>query len=255
MKTKTQLMKNIFTLSILLVLSLSTFARTYYINTAKKSGNWDNAGTWNTIVRNDNVKKDKFIIPAGFKVTADEDVNDMGYTDVELQISGTLQLGSSTTLYFGNDSKIEILATGAIDATGASQQIYIGAVSKYVGNKNKTLNGPLYADYSTGAAPVGFSAYSLLALAAPAAPATRNENITPAIYASNKNIHISFNTALKSSFTVQVMNMNGVVVASQSFNRSSSKVVLNMSKLNAGIYVVALNGNNNPSTAKQIAIN
>ena len=254
--TKTQIMKNIYTLTILLVLSLSSFAKDYFIYTAKKSGNWNNAATWNLVMRNDNVKKDKFIIPSEFKVTADEDVNSMGYSDVELQISGILELGSSATLYFGNDSKIEILATGSIDANGASQQIYIGAVSKYVGNKNKTLNGPLYADYSTGIAPAGFSAYSLLALTTPSVtPARRNnENATPVIYAANKNLHISFND-LKSSFTVQVLNMNGAVVASQTFNHASSKVVLNMSQLNSGMYVVVLTASNNIPAVKKIALN
>src|SRR5690349_10630912 len=144
-------MKNIYTLTILLCLSLSSFAKNYFIYTAKKSGNWDNSGTWSVIPRNDNVQKDMFIIPAGMTVTADEDVNQMGYTDVELYVSGVLRLGSSTTLLFGVNSRIELLATGTIEGNGASQQIFIGDVSKYLGSKNKTLSGPLFADKSTGA--------------------------------------------------------------------------------------------------------
>src|SRR3954468_16274016 len=153
--TTSNFMKNIYTLTILLCLSLTSFAKNYFIYTAKKSGNWDNAGTWSVIPRNDNVQKDMFIIPAAFQVTADEDVNQMGYTDVELYLSGVLRLGSSTTLLFGQGSRIELLATGSIEGNGASQQIYIGNVSKYMGNKNKTLTGPLFADQSSGAAPSG----------------------------------------------------------------------------------------------------
>jgi hypothetical protein len=256
MKTKTQLMKNIITLSILLVLSLCSFAKTYFIHTAKKSGNWDNAGTWNVVVRNDNVSKDKFIIPAAFTVTADEDVNSMGYTDVEMQISGRLELGSSTTLYFGNNSKIDILSTGSIKANGASQQIYIGGVSKYVGNKNKTLSGPVYADYSTGVAPSGFSAFTLLAINTNAAvtPARTNTEKTK-VYASNKNVNITFNTEVRNTVAVKILNINGSVVASQSFNRPSSTVIMNMSQLQSGIYVVYVTDNNNTPTVTKVSIN
>jgi len=251
-------MKNIYTLSILLVLSLSSFAKTYYIYTAKKSGNWDNAATWNMVVRNDNVKKDKFIIPAAFEVTADEDVNSMGFDDVEIQISGVLELGSSTTLHFGNNSIIEVLATGSVKGNGASQQIYIGSVSKYTGNKNKTLKGPLYADMSTGIAPNGFSAYSLLSLNANTVvvPARQNEgDKSPLIYASNKNISISFKAEVRSSISVSVVNMNGSVVASETFSNPSLKLNLNTNNLKSGIYVVYVTGNNYTTSVKKIFLN
>jgi hypothetical protein len=159
---KTYLMKNIYSLFILLFLSLTGFSKNYFIYTAKRSGDWSNAGTWTTAPRNDNVQKDKFIIPASYTVIGDDDVNSMGFTDVEMQIHGILKLAPSTTLHFGTHSRIEVFATGAIDANGASQQIYIGSVSKYTGNKNKNLQGPVYADASTGSAPNGFTAYALL---------------------------------------------------------------------------------------------
>ena len=250
-------MKNIYTLSILLVLSLSSFAKTFYIYTAKKSGDWDNSGTWNVVVRNDNVQKDKFIIPSSFTVTADEDVNNMGYSDVELQISGTLKLGSSATLYFGNNSSIQVLSTGSIDANGASQQIYIGAISKYVGNKNKTLTGPVYADFSTGAAPLGFSTFSLLSInnQTPAVTRQRDEDKSPIIYASGKNIRITVRGEVRSLITVNVMNMNGEVVASETFNKPSSNLSIKLSQLKSGVYVVYLTGNNAATTVQKVFLN
>ena len=63
-------------------------------------------------------------------------------------------------MFFGDNSKIEILSTGSIEGNGASQQLFIGDDSKYAGNKNKTLNGPLYADASTA----GFVTYSMLSV-------------------------------------------------------------------------------------------
>lgn len=155
-------MKNMYTLLLLIFISLNCCAKTYFIYTAKANGVWSNAGTWNTVARKDNVQKDKFVIPAAFTVMGDDDVNSMGFTDIEMQIFGTLTLEPSTSLHFGSASRIEIFPGGAINANGASQQIYIGTVSKFTGNKNKNLRGPLYADASTGTAPNGFSTYAAL---------------------------------------------------------------------------------------------
>ena len=155
-------MKNIYTLPLLILISLNCCAKTYFIYTAKANGVWSNARTWNTVARKDNVQKDKFVIPAAYTVMGDDDVNSMGFADIEMHIFGTLTLEPGTSLHFGSASRIEIFAGGAINANGASQQIYIGTVSKYTGYKNKNLHGPLYADASTGSAPNGFSTYGAL---------------------------------------------------------------------------------------------
>jgi hypothetical protein len=148
-------MKSACTLILLLSISLCSSARTYNIYTAVKDGYWNVSATWSMVARNDNVSKDKFIIPEGITVTGDDEVNSMGFDDVELQIHGTLKIGPSASLHFGNNSKIEVFETGSIEANGVSQQIYIGNVTKYSG-KTKTLKGPVYADGSTGKAPEGF---------------------------------------------------------------------------------------------------
>ena len=246
-------MKNILTLSILLVVSLTSFAKNYYIYTAKSSGNWSNSTTWTAIVRNDGVEKDKFVIPGGFAITGDEAVSNMGISDVELQISGVLELAPSASIYLGANSSIQVLSTGAIKANGASQQIFIGNDAKYIGNINKTLTGPVYADYSTGVAPMGFSSFTLLSLNATSARQVDAEKST-VIYASNKNITIKFKTEVR-SVAVNVVNMNGAIVASESFSKLSSDLNLNMSSLKPGVYVVQLTGNNVPTTVKKIYLN
>ena len=249
-------MKNIYTLTTILILSLSSFANTYNVYTAKASGSWTNSATWTVVLRNDNVKKDKFIIPYGITITANEDVNSMGYTDVELQISGKLLLSSSVTLYFGNNSKIDILYTGSIDAEGLSQQIFIGNVSKYMGNKNKTIKGPVYADNTTGIAPNGFSVYTVLSLTNNAAAVTgRNNDKSTVVYAANKNINIEFNSDVRSTVSVKLVNMNGLIVSNTSFNHPSSKLSLDMSNLKTGVYVVQVTGNNYTTTVNKIFLN
>jgi hypothetical protein len=157
-------MKNTLLLSILISFTGNCFAKTYYIYTASANGSWASPATWTMIARTDNISKDKFIIPSSYTVLADDNVNTLGYTDVEIQISGTLQLGLPTTLSFGSGSKIEVFSTGSIEGNGARQTINIGSVTKYEGNKNKVLRGPVYADISTGSAPTGFAAFSSLAV-------------------------------------------------------------------------------------------
>ena len=249
-------MKNIYTLITLLVLSLSSFAKTYYVFTAKQSGNWKKPQTWNVVVRNDNVSKDKFIIPSGYTVTADNDVNSMGFTDVELQISGTLEMDLNTSLYFGSNSRIDVLSTGSIVGSRSSQQIFVGNDSKYMGNRNKTISGPVYADNSTGVAPYGFSTYTILSINASPAPMRPNTaDKTPVIYSSNKNITITFTEEVRSAVEVKLMDMNGSVVSSKSFNKPSLKLNLDMSHLKTGVYVVCMTGSNYNVTVKKIFIN
>jgi hypothetical protein len=336
MKTKTQLMKNIFTLSMLLVLSLSSFANTYYTYTANKSGIWNTEGTWTKAVRNDNVEKDKFIIPASIVITANEDVNTLGSNDVEIQISGILRLAASTTLFFGENSKIEILSSGSIEGNRASQQIFIGDVSKYTGNVDKTLNGPLYADAYT----TGFVAYSMLSVnfisfsgsidndnilslkwsvsnevnnkhyeiearnnnndwkKVGVVIANNNNSVTKAyqfinksatagttsyrlkqvdtdgsfqysntisitnnqmlpsakVFAANKTVNVEFASEVKATVAVKIMNMNGAVVSSQSYNHPS-KISLSVNHLNSGAYVVYVTDNRNITSTQKVMIN
>jgi hypothetical protein len=337
MKAKTQLMKNIFTLSMLLILSVSSFAKTYSTYTANKSGNWDALATWTIINRNDGVQKDKFIIPGGVTVIADDDVNSMGLDNVELQISGVLQLAPSAILYFGAESKIEIFSGGSIAGNGASQRIFIGGVSKYTGNTDKNLVGPLYADAAT----TGFTAYALMSVnfisfsgsvnndnsislkwsvsneinnkhyeveaktgnsewtkigllvsnANASATNSYRFNTKEAktgttafrlkqvdqdgtihysniisihnrqalaetkIFAANKKVNIQLPADAKQPVVVKVMNMNGSMVASQSFNQVASNLSLNLNHLNAGTYVVYVSDNVNMPTVSKVMVN
>jgi hypothetical protein len=336
MKTKNLLMKNLLTLTILLIMSVSSFARTYSSYTANKSGYWKALSTWTIVNRNDGIQKDKFIIPAGITIVADDDVNKMGLDNVELQISGVLQLAPSAILYFGAESKIDIYASGSIAGNGASQRIFIGGVSKYTGNTDKNLSGPLYADAST----TGFTSYALMSVnfisfagsmnndntislkwsvsnevnnkhyevearnssewakiglvAANANAASTNSykfntkdakagttafrlkqvdldgtvhysNIITInnkqalaqtkIFAANRKVNIQLPGEVKQTVAVKVMNLNGFVVASQSFNQPASNLSLSLNHLNAGTYVVYVSDNINMPVATKVMVN
>ena len=329
-------MKNILTLTILLIISVSSFAKTYSSYTAQKSGNWYAASTWTIVTRNDGIQKDRFIIPAGITIVADDDVNTMGLSDVELQISGVLRLAPSAILYFGAESRIDIYSTGSIEGNGASQRIFIGGVSKYTGNIDKNLNGPLYADASTA----GFTSYAVMSVnfisfagsinadntvslrwsvsneinnkhyevearnnsewskiglvAANANAAATNSykfNMKDAkagttafrlkqvdqdgtvhysniitvcnkqvlaqtkIFAANKKVNIQLPTEIKQTVAVKVMNLNGFVVASLSFNQPASNLSLSLNHLNAGTYIIYVSDNIHMPVATQVMVN
>src|SRR5689334_14747575 len=108
MKTYTLLLKNTLLLLVALSSGIASFAKTYSIYTAISNGNWTGATTWTVAPRIDGIQKDRFIIPSPFVITADDNVNTQGYIDVELQISGVLQLAAPSTINFGSGSKIEI---------------------------------------------------------------------------------------------------------------------------------------------------
>ena len=65
-------MKTILTFFILLTLSSVSFAQSYYNYIAKANGNFGDASTWTMVVRSDNVKQNKYTIPAAFTVIADK---------------------------------------------------------------------------------------------------------------------------------------------------------------------------------------
>ena len=155
-------MKTIISFAILVSITLTSFGTTFYKYTAKSDGNFSNMSTWNKVARIDGVQKDEFIIPNPFVVTADNNINSMGLVDLNLEIFGTFLMGNNVIVYFTNNTRIEIMGGGAIDGNGNSQQIFIGSVMKYEGNKNKTLTGLKFADNTTGVSPSGFSNFSIL---------------------------------------------------------------------------------------------
>lgn len=153
-------MKTIYTTLILLSLSSVSVAQSYYIHIAKANGNFGDASTWLTMNRNDNVKQDKYIIPALFTVTADKNTDYTALGDIQLIIGGELQMGPSAEMNLTGNSSIQLLAGASVDGNGGSQRILIGGVIKYQGNSDRTIAGPLFADKTT----TGFSLFTTLSV-------------------------------------------------------------------------------------------
>jgi hypothetical protein len=170
---KIQSMKTIYTLFILLSLSAVSHGQ-HYIYIAKANGNFGDASTWNAATRNDNVKQDKYVIPAAYTVTADKNTDYTTLGDIQLVIAGELQLGPSAEMNLTNNSSIQLLAGASVNGNGGSQKILIGGVTKYQGNKDRTIAGPLFADRTT----TGFSLFTTLSVHFVSFTASKNSDNT-----------------------------------------------------------------------------
>lgn len=75
------------------------------------------------------------------------------------------------------------------------------------------------------------------------------------IYASSKQtITVDFNSDVKNNVTIQVVNMNGQVVAKQHYNQASYRLTLNIMSASSGIYAVQVSDGNGWSEVKKIAM-
>ena len=154
-------MKKIYTTLVLLTLAVMSFSQPYYIYTAKKSGLWYDNTNWTIAPRVDGVSKHKVVIPSAYSISIDNNVNSMGLGDVEVFVSGTLVVLANTTLTLTNNSSIQ-LNGGFISGTANHQQILIGSVVKYAGDRDGLKTGNSIADNTTGVSPNGFRALSML---------------------------------------------------------------------------------------------
>lgn len=138
----------------LIVLALAAFNISFSspVITAITDGSWNSASTWN-LNRLPRVG-DTIYIPAGKKVTIDDDQNFNGF--VYIKINGKLAFqGNNSTLSVDAPSSIVINPNGQIVGGGsASQKIRYNNTSIFKGNEDP-INGPQMASASSS----GFTAF------------------------------------------------------------------------------------------------
>lgn len=164
-------MKHLYLITLLTIIAVAAKAQNYYTATAIKSGNWSDTKIWNSAVRQDGVKTNKFIIPANVSVTLNDDADITSIGDVDLEIVGKLEFKSDNSLFLTEKSVINIKSGGVItlhaNAMNQSndkkiEQILIGNIVKFDGNKQTSITGPATASMSTGSAPSGFVSNAML---------------------------------------------------------------------------------------------
>ncbi|HKP31656.1 MAG TPA: T9SS type A sorting domain-containing protein [Chitinophagaceae bacterium] len=154
-------MKKFYNILILLLIGLGSSAQTKYVYTAVKDGMWNDMTVWNIVVRNDGVPKDKVIIPSIYTVTADNGVNSLGLGDIQVEISGALQIAANTQINLTANSSVQLIGTGRILGVSTNQRIRLGTVVKYNGSLDGTKVGPSIADNLSGVSPNGFRSMTL----------------------------------------------------------------------------------------------
>src|SRR5215212_4621001 len=101
-------MKKLYYILALLLVGLGSFAQPKYVYTAIKSGLWSDISVWDITVRTDGVPKDKVVIPAAYIIIADNNVNNMGLGDIQIEVSGAIQMAANTQLNLTANSSIEL---------------------------------------------------------------------------------------------------------------------------------------------------
>ena len=150
-------MKKIYSTLVFLTIAVISFCQPYNVYTAKKSGYWYDTNNWDIQPRMDGKNKHKVIIPKTFTITVDNNVNYMGLGDVEVIISGGIDLVHNTTLLLSPNSSIQ-LNDGRINGNSVDQKILIGSTIKYSGDLDNVKKEYSIADNTTGTAPLGFRA-------------------------------------------------------------------------------------------------
>ena len=123
------------------------------INAVPVNGNWKISNTWslNRLPQNG----DTVVIPAGKLVTIDN-IQNYSTDFLYIKVYGTLKLDHGK-LWLNSNSSVIIFSGGKIISSGSpSETIKIGGVVKYRGNEG-TLDGPMFANSSTGVSPNGFT--------------------------------------------------------------------------------------------------
>lgn len=150
-------MKKLYPLTVLFLAVHFTFANPL-INSVPGNGNWSNVSTWS--LGRLPMDGDSVVIGAGKTVTI-TDIENLSTQFLYVKIYGVLTF-SSGKLWINNGSTVIILSGGTLKGTGSSSEtLRIGGVDKYVGTDG-TLSGPLFANQTTSASPVGFSSGFLL---------------------------------------------------------------------------------------------
>jgi hypothetical protein len=167
-------MKHLNLIAALLLITSTTFAQSYFLTTAKKTGNWSEESTWNISVRTDGKKVNTVVIPTNITVYVNDDNNMVGYGDMEIEVTGKLQMIHNSSLSLTKGSKITVKDAGVIDLdTKAmndkkndkikySEQIIIGGVVKFDGAKEDDVKGNVFASQITAGSPFGFSSNAML---------------------------------------------------------------------------------------------
>jgi hypothetical protein len=251
---KIYLMKLIYTLAVLLLVTFSVTAQTKTLITFNAiSGDWSTASNWslNRIPQNG----DSIVIPRGDTAFFNRDNN---MYDVFIMDAGVLTIEKKMRV--DGSSIVEITATGSITSgtnNRVTESIQINGVEKYDLNAATAIYGPSYASSTTGISPNGFSMISLPVIYT-SFYATRNNNNVVLTWSTAEEIN-NKNYEVQRSFDGSTWSTIAVIMGAGTTNLTQMYSFTDKNMTNAVAYYrirqVDADGTSNYSAIKTIRLN
>jgi hypothetical protein len=74
------------------------------------------------------------------------------------------------------------------------------------------------------------------------------------VYNIGKNLNVEFNTRVQGSFSIRVLNMNGQLIANQSYQQPAYRITLNLAQAASGAYIVQVIDANGLAESSKIVL-
>ena len=146
--------RTLLLLLICFILSNTAFSR---VKTPVSNNNngWSVAANW--LPTGVPANGDTIIIPASFTISVNGNIYNSGKPRLVIYVYGTLDFDPSGKIDLLDESEVYLFNGGSINTHGSgSERIVINGKTKFNGQVDGNMSGPLFANASTGESPFGF---------------------------------------------------------------------------------------------------
>lgn len=106
---------------------------------------------------------DTVIIPVAFSLSVKGNIYNTDKPKLVIYVYGTLDFDPAGRIELADESEIYVFTGGLISTNGSSsERIIINGLTKFNGQADGNISGPLFANGATGASPSGFITFSIL---------------------------------------------------------------------------------------------
>ena len=106
---------------------------------------------------------DTIIIPVTFSLSVKGNIYNSTPPKLIIYVYGTLDFDPAGRIELADESEVYVYPGGSISTNGSSsERIIINGLTKFNGQTDGNISGPLFANASTGASPSGFVTFSVL---------------------------------------------------------------------------------------------
>lgn len=128
---------------------------------SNNSNGWSVASNWFPLGVPEN--GDTVIIPATFSLSVKGNIYNNDKPRLIVYVYGTMDFDPAGKIDLDDASEIYVFTGGSISTNGSSsERIIINGVTKFNGQTDGNISGPLFANSTTGSAPSGFSPFTIL---------------------------------------------------------------------------------------------